>query len=115
MRTPALMNPMEFETVSSDSIKRVKPIPIYTTIVYGEGMDAAVMNAISIQLTFGLSHIVPDWNGEANTMEKGALHLIAEQPALTREAMESLVGYELRVIPVATAKEMVEIDGREWK
>jgi hypothetical protein len=105
----------KIETVSSDSIKSVQPIPIYTTVVYGEGMDTAVMNAIAIQLAFGLSHIVPDWNGEANTMEKGALHLIAEQPALTREAMESLVGYELRVIPVATAKEMVEIDGREWK
>ena len=95
--------------------KSTKAIPVFTTIVYGEGMDTLVMNAIAIQLAFGLTHIVPDWNGEASTMEKGALHLIAEQPALTRDAMESLVGYQLRVIPVATAREMVLIDGREWK
>ena len=93
----------------------IKPIPTFTTIVYGEGMDTIVMNAIAIQVAFGLTHIVPEWDGTVQTMEKGALHLIAEKPNRSREAMEAEVGYNLRVIPVATAKEMVKIDGREWK
>lgn len=91
------------------------PIPMFTTIVYGEGMDTVVMNAIAIQNAFGLTHIVPEWDGTVQTMEKGALHLIRDEPNRTREEMEAEVGYPLRVIPVATAKEMVLIDGKEWR
>lgn len=90
-------------------------IPTFTTIVYGEGMDTVVMNAIAIQNAFGLTHIVPEWDGTAQTMEKGALHLIRDEPNRTREEMEAEVGYPLRVIPTATAREMVLIDGKEWK
>ena len=90
-------------------------VPMFTTIVYGEGLNTIVMNAIAIQKAFGLTHIVPEWDGTAQTMEKGALHLIAEKPNRTREAMEAEVGYALRVIPVATAREMVKIDGGTWK
>lgn len=96
-------------------LKHANPIPMITTIVYGEGMDTVVMNAIAVQLAFGLTHIVPEWDGTAQTMEKGALHLIRDEPNRTREEMEVEVEFPLRVIPVATAREMVKIDGREWK
>lgn len=88
--------------------------PIYTTIVFAPPGSGKSKNAKAMEAAYGLSGIVEEWDGEPDSLLKGALHLTNFRPKMLRTKLEKAAGFPLRIVSLRVAEEMVKIDGGTW-